>query len=108
MVKIYYESWQYQCCGDAFKIGDIIKWDVAKFNEKDWIFKDADFMYEAHDMAEYEVHGRVMRIWEISYEYEYNEKQKSILPINYQKKEIKDIHTACGDYLIEIDEFAKE
>jgi hypothetical protein len=27
--RVFYESWQLQCCGDPFKVGDTIKWQVV-------------------------------------------------------------------------------
>lgn len=82
-LKIYYEGWQYQCCGDTFGVGDAIKWGVVKFDAKDWIFKDADYAYEAHEKIEREVCGRVRAIRAISYSYEHNKKLNAQVPASY-------------------------
>ena len=38
-----------ECCGNPFKVGDTIKRGVSKFNAQDYfLFKDADYSYEAH------------------------------------------------------------
>ena len=38
---VFYESWQLECCGKAFSIGDIVKWFVD--------LGTIDYCYEAHD-----------------------------------------------------------
>ena len=48
-LKIYYDGRQMECCGNPFKVGDTIKRGVSKFNAQDYfLFKDADYSYEAH------------------------------------------------------------
>lgn len=104
-LKIYYESWQYQCCGDAFGVGDAIKWGVVKFDAKDWIFKDADYAYEAHDEIEREVSGRVTAIWAISYSYRHDEKLNAQVPASYVLQEVDDSNASCSAFLAEVDEY---
>lgn len=50
---VFYESWQLECCGKAFSIGDIVKWFVYKI-EREQILAPVDlgtidYCYEAHD-----------------------------------------------------------
>lgn len=47
---VLYETWQMQCCGDPFKIGDEIKWLVIKSPEELRVPEGvtADYCYEAH------------------------------------------------------------
>jgi len=45
------EAWQIQCCGEPFKIGDTIKWLVAKWGETMLSYPEAgimDYYYEHH------------------------------------------------------------
>lgn len=49
---VFYESWQMECCGTAFSIGDIVKWLVYKI-EREQILTPVDlgiidYCYEAH------------------------------------------------------------
>lgn len=32
MCIISYDKWQFECCGEHFKIGDMIEWEVVKLN----------------------------------------------------------------------------
>ena len=50
---VFYESWQLECCGKAFSIGDIVKWFVYKI-EREQILAPVDlgtidYCYEAYD-----------------------------------------------------------
>ncbi len=50
---VFYESWQMECCGKAFSIGDIVKWLVYEI-EREQILTPVDlgtidYCYEAHD-----------------------------------------------------------
>lgn len=51
---IQYESWQYECCGEFFKIGDIVKWPVHKDGDEYW--------YAAHGGAELQIEGKIIEI----------------------------------------------
>ncbi|SDN52642.1 DUF6578 domain-containing protein [Allokutzneria albata] len=33
IVPVLIEDWQYECCGDPFKIGDRVTWQLCYFNE---------------------------------------------------------------------------
>jgi len=50
--KAFYDSWQMECCGTPFAVGDKIKWLVLTV-EKDDLFTsvdlgNVDYCYEAH------------------------------------------------------------
>ncbi len=49
-VKVFYELWQMECCGDPFKIGDSVDWLVTTSEEIRMPVKvdDLKFIYEAH------------------------------------------------------------
>lgn len=62
-LKIFYDGWQYECCGEPFKIGDAVKWGAAKFEPVNgFVFKDADYSYEAHGEETCEISGCVAAI----------------------------------------------
>lgn len=46
---VLYEGWQMQCCGQPFKIGDMVKWDIFAFNETlTDIPQTIEYIYNAH------------------------------------------------------------
>ncbi len=45
---IFYESWQMQCCGTEFKIGDVIEWIVCTSENFTPANINIDYFYEAH------------------------------------------------------------
>lgn len=60
---IYYESWQIQCCGESFCVGDKIEWTCHMPYE----FKNAhgiplDFEEDHHDSATHTITGTVTKI----------------------------------------------
>ena len=60
---IYYESWQMQCCGDAFAVGDCIEWTCIMPED----YKNAhgiiiDLEEEHHGFATHSVTGKVTKI----------------------------------------------
>lgn len=71
---IYYESWQMDCCGDPFKIGDLIKWDVVDDNSTypSDLNIVPDFGYEAHSFdgdGLKTIIGTVQKIFNVYYSY---------------------------------------
>lgn len=61
--KLYYESWQLQCCGDPFAVGDKVDWTCAMPTE----YKNAhgiilDFEEEHHGFATHSISGTVAQI----------------------------------------------
>ena len=57
---IFYETWQYECCGKPFRVGDIVEWPIYKYDDYD------DFYYyEKHagkDIKVQHIQGRVTSI----------------------------------------------
>lgn len=49
--KIFYDLWEMECCGTAFKIGERVDWLVRNIDEiKDTIEVDyLDYIYDAHN-----------------------------------------------------------
>lgn len=47
---VLYESWQYECCGEDFKVGSKIEWLVMKGEKINLPIKtdNIDYYYEAH------------------------------------------------------------
>ena len=46
---VLYEGWQMQCCGQPFRIGDMVRWDVFAFNETIIdIPQTIEYIYDAH------------------------------------------------------------
>ena len=46
---VLYEGWQMQCCGQPFRIGDMVRWDVFAFNETITdIPQTIEYIYDAH------------------------------------------------------------
>lgn len=68
---VYYESWQMQCCGEPFAIGDTVKWDCLKADGSYAI--KADYYYEAHNIPKrtmlYQIKGKVSKIDAVIYDY---------------------------------------
>ena len=61
--KIYYESWQLQCCGDPFAVNDKVDWTCIMPTE----YKNAhgiilDFEEEHHGFATHSISGTVTQI----------------------------------------------
>lgn len=61
--KLYYESWQLQCCGDPFAVGDKVNWTCVMPTE----YKNAhgiiiDFEEEHHGFATHSISGTVAQI----------------------------------------------
>ena len=60
---VYYESWQLQCCGDPFSVGDKVEWDCKIPSD----YKNAhgiiiDFEEEHHGFATHSITGTVTKI----------------------------------------------
>lgn len=62
--NIYYESWQIQCCGDPFKVGDVIHWTCKPVTEpRECNGMQILFNEEHHDRETHEITGVVVDIW---------------------------------------------
>lgn len=60
---IYYESWQMQCCGTPFSVGDKVKWDcVVPENPTRVQGFILDFDEEHHTPSTHSVKGTVRKI----------------------------------------------
>ena len=49
--KVLIDSWQIECCGDRFKIGESVKWRLVHFGKAIDSYKtvgDIDYLYENH------------------------------------------------------------
>ena len=73
--NVFYDSWQLECCGNPFKIGDSVKWLVLKESELNTPVDmgRVDYCYEAHssDWTElFVLEGRVERIQTLYQKYE--------------------------------------
>lgn len=60
---LYYEAWQFQCCGDPFKVGEKVDWTCTLPSE----YKNAhgiiiDFLEDHHGFAKYSITGTVSKI----------------------------------------------
>ncbi len=67
--KVFYESWQMDCCGEPFKVGDTVNWTVGKYEKlgpcNTVNLGKIDYYYENHlfDRGPYfELEGRVIGI----------------------------------------------
>lgn len=60
---IYYESWQLQCCGDAFAVGDNVEWTcIMPENYKNAHGIIIDLEEEHHGFATHSITGKVVKI----------------------------------------------
>lgn len=63
---VLYEIWQMQCCGQPFRIGDVVEWSVFVFGKGVvGTDKEIDYIYDAHyetDEGLYILRGTVCRI----------------------------------------------
>ena len=60
---VYYESWQLQCCGEPFAVGDLVNWRCLVASE----IKNAhgfiiDFEEDHHDLSTHIISGTVSKI----------------------------------------------
>lgn len=67
--KVFYESWQMDCCGEPFSIGDTVNWTVGKYEKlgpcNTVNLGTIDYYYENHlfDRGPYfELEGQVIGI----------------------------------------------
>ena len=61
--KIYYESWQLQCCGDPFSVGERVEWTCAKPGKFNNIYGVTwDFVEDHHGDDTHLVTGTITRI----------------------------------------------
>jgi hypothetical protein len=82
------ESWQIQCCGEPFKIGDNIKWSVTKWmKDLEAPLTDIDYCYENHGgngKPLFELTGLVKKIKALYYKHETRIDPKNNCEIGYR------------------------
>ena len=82
---VYYDSWQIQCCGDPFSVGDMIEWTcIAPSLSKNAHGRIIDFDEEHHGSATHTITGTVSKII-----VERSEFPKGKREANYVKAETK-------------------
>jgi len=82
---IYYDSWQIQCCGDPFSVGEMIEWTcIAPSLSKNAHGIIIDFDEEHHGSATHTITGTVSKII-----VERSEFPKGKREANYEKAETK-------------------
>lgn len=80
---IFYESWQIQCCGDPFSVGDRIEWTC----HMPWEYKNAhgfplDFEEDHHGSSTHTITGTVSRIIVERGEFPKGKRVENITPIH--------------------------
>lgn len=100
-ITVYYESWQMDCCGTPFGIGDTVEWRCDKADDS-FLIK-ADYYYEAHDIVDYVVTGKVVQIQMVKCEYK--EKNNIRYPISYTLETLRKAaeFTAESGFLVMLD-----
>ena len=81
---VFYDSWQLECCGIPFKIGDSVKWLVLEESELNTPVDmgKVDYCYEAHSSKWtqlFVIQGRVGRIQTLYQKYEPSEQNPRYL-----------------------------
>lgn len=65
--KIYYQSWQLQCCGKPFKVGDRVRWSCALPDDGRRICGHIiDFIEEHHSDETHTIVGTIVDIWAVT------------------------------------------
>ena len=60
---LYYESWQLQCCGEVFAVGDTVNWTCyIPDTPKDAHGISIDFEENHHDMSTHSISGTITKI----------------------------------------------
>lgn len=90
---IFYQSWQMQCCGTPFSVGDKVKWGCVV--PENAVRKDGsvlDFEEEHHEKHTHTVTGIVKRIIA-----EYSEYPRDFGPMIYEDSEVIQEETQYAD-----------
>lgn len=76
--KVFYESWQMECCGRPFAIGDSVNWLVLRETELNSPVDVGriDYCYEAHSSAWEELFVLTGRVEQIDVLYQHYELSK--------------------------------
>ena len=82
--KIYYESWQIQCCGEPFSVGDIVEWTCIKSKGKSNHHEiPVDFIEDHHAEGNLTIVGTITKITAERSETPHDNK-----PISYDEVEL--------------------
>lgn len=73
--KVFYDSWQMDCCGDPFAVGDLITWTVfeaSNMNSNFFDFSTVDYYCENHSSYQklFLIQGKIERIFILYQKYE--------------------------------------
>ncbi len=99
---IYYESWQLQCCGDPFSVGEKVEWTCHKSDIKSAHGVILDFDEDHHGFATHSITGIVTKIIA-----ERSETPKGTKPLWYERIQTiqEEIQSANGrESVLEDDE----
>jgi len=104
---VWVENWELECCGNAFKIGDTVSWDVSEAvtNTFPKVYtRDTDYFYNAHanmDDVVYKMDGVVLKIEAIYTLYELVERTNIPTALRFESFDGK----VYGQRLPPIDEY---
>lgn len=73
--RVFYDTWQMDCCGEAFALGDLITWTVVETKDMRSNFFDfstVDYYCENHSSYQklFLIQGKVERIFILYQKYE--------------------------------------
>ena len=98
--RVYYESWQMDCCGESFAIGDVVCWTVCACPDS-WTFQTVDigkidYCYENHLFDHgpyYDLEGTVTDIMILYEKHESSKSQSSMsVPVRGVLKKVSRIN----------------
>lgn len=99
---VYYEGWQMDCCGKPFAVGDIVEWNCNDYVDTDGLISTVEYIYEAHEVAKYEIKGKVNQIEAVTFEYKAN--GNIHYPISYTTQSIQKAEEfLAADFLVFLD-----
>lgn len=89
---VYYQSWQLQCCGDPFSVGDKVEWTCALPGE----FKNShgiilDFIEDHHGDDTHSIVGTVTKIIAERSEFPYNDEPMDYDTLDVIREEIQHV-----------------
>lgn len=115
------ESWQHQCCGTPFSIGDVITWPVAAVTADGLsrmlgeVGEGVRLNVERHDDQVQELTGTVLAIQSVFYEMEWVEQHPDgphgraaadsgvLVPVRESARSEHRDHLTWSGYLVELD-----
>lgn len=117
---VLYEDWQFECCGEAYAVGENIKWLVLRVENIDIPIKTdkIDYYYEAHS-SDYKklfvLEGKINKIKALYEKYaESKDNPKLLIPVDgflydinsCQEKVGRKDDMAFSAYLVYIENFS--